>query len=144
MPRSRSPNTTRNPTVTATSATDRVASSSSTSAERNEIRSVAIVSARWAASVRRSPSAWARARPKTCRVGRPATRSEKWCARRVWTRHRLRVRASVVQPTRAMNTGISGSVSATMIADVRSAVRIATPTITGTVTASMSWGRYLL
>ena len=98
---------------------------------------------RWAASLRRSPSAWALARPKTCRVGRPATRSAKCPASRVCTAQRRLVRASVVQPTRAMKTGISGSVSATINAEVKSAPRIATPTTSGTVIASASCGRYL-
>ncbi len=121
--------------VTATTATLRVASSSSTSADRNEIRRVCMVSVRCRASVRRSPSACALARPKTCKVGRPAIRSAKWLANRVWTAQRRLVTASVVQPTRIMNTGINGKVIAKMIADVRSALRIAADTITGTVTA---------
>ncbi len=70
-------------------------------------------------------------------------RSAKWLASRVCTAQRRVVIASVVQPTRAMNTGISGSVRARMIAEVRSAERIATPMISGTVTASSNCGRYL-
>ena len=55
--RSTSPNTSRKPTLTATRATPRVASSSSTSADRNVMRSVAIVERRCAAAssaIRRS------------------------------------------------------------------------------------------
>ena len=124
-------------------ATLNVASNSKTRADRNEIRSVVMVSARCAASVRRSPSAWARARPKTCRVGSPSTRSAKWRASRVCSEKRRRVRASVVQPTSAMKNGINGSVNATMTVLSRSVVSTATPTITGTTTASTSCGRYL-
>ena len=42
-----------------------------------------------------------------------------------------------------MKIGISGRVAATMNAEVKSAVRIAIPMISGTVTASTSCGRYL-
>ena len=122
-------------------ATDSVASSSSTSAERNAIRSVDMVSRRCASPVRRSPSAWALARPNTCRVGRPVTRSAKWWASRCCTAARFRTLVWVSQPTRTMNSGISGRVSATTTAETQSAVRMATPTTSGTVAASTSWGR---
>ena len=69
--------TSRVPMVTATIATASVVNSSSTKADRNEIRRVCMVSARFARSVRSRPSAWARARLNTCSVGRPVTRSAK-------------------------------------------------------------------
>ena len=93
--RSIPPAATRKPTVTATRATERVANSSRTKEDRKLMRRVRIVSERLAASVRRSPSSWARARPKTCRVGSPATRSAKWLASRVATLNRFATAASV-------------------------------------------------
>lgn len=42
------------------------------------MRSVRIVARRWSAVMARMDSAWALARPKTLRVGRPATTSRKW------------------------------------------------------------------
>ena len=51
--------------ATATMATDRLASNSRISADRNDTLRVPMVSRRCAASERRNPSAWARARPNT-------------------------------------------------------------------------------
>ena len=65
------------PTGTATSATERVATSSSTSAERNAIRSVFMVATRWPSAIRRTTSVCARARPNARSVGSPATMSRK-------------------------------------------------------------------
>ena len=70
-----SPNTSRSPTLTATSATPSVASSSSTSADRNAIRSVAIAERRWAAPSSAIRCAGPSARPSARSVGMPATRS---------------------------------------------------------------------
>ena len=140
--RSIPPAATRKPTVTATRATERVANSSRTKEDRKLMRRVRIVSERLAASVRRSPSSWARARPKTCRVGSPATRSAKWLASRVATLNRFATAASVRQPMRAMKTGMSGIVTTTMTTLVRSFRPIAVASTTGTMTASTSWGRY--
>ena len=44
--------------------------------------------------------------------------------------------------TSAMNTGISGSVTATMTPEIQSVASSATTTASGTITASRSWGRY--
>ncbi|SPB29841.1 hypothetical protein MAJHIDBO_00131 [Propionibacterium freudenreichii subsp. shermanii] len=129
--------------LTATRATDSVDSSSRTNEDRKAKRSVFMVSVRCAASVRRRPTSWARARPNTCSVGSPATRSAKWLARRVSTAKRRSTCFWVAMPIRAMNRGMSGTVIAMMMVDSRSWVRIATPTTSGTPTAIMSCGRYL-
>ena len=140
--RSNRASTTRMPIETATSATDRVLISSSTKDDRKARRRVRIVSVRWARSVMRRPSSWARARPKTCRVGRPATRSAKWFDRRAcWAKRRSTCRW-VAMPMSAMKTGMSGIVAAIMSAERRSWVRMATPVTSGTLTAIMSCGRY--
>ena len=87
--------------------------------------------------------AWAFARPNTRSVGRPATTSRKWCDSRASSRHRRRVRSAVVAPTRAMNTGISGSVTMMMAAESGSATSKRTTTASGMTTASTTCGRYL-
>lgn len=127
---------------TAMIATDRVASSSSTSADRNDTRSTRMVAVRYRSPASRSWSACAAARPKIRRVGSPATRSRKnpdsWDSRPHW-----RCTATVVYcPMRIMNTGISGSVTARITAASTSCVRIVSPTASGTTTASTSCGRY--
>ncbi len=66
------------PIVTATRATESVASSSSAKEERKAIRSVRMVARRYSAVIRRIDSAWALARPNTFSVGSPATTSRKW------------------------------------------------------------------
>lgn len=65
------------PMVTATSATERVASSSSANDEMKAIRSVRMVARRYSAVMVRIDSACALARPKTFSVGSPATTSRK-------------------------------------------------------------------
>ena len=67
-------------------------------------------------------AACALALPKTFSVGRPATTSVKWPANRDRLSHFSLVSRCVYQPTRAMNSGINGSVKTTMSALVRSAV----------------------
>ena len=137
------PASTRKPMVTAISATDKVASSSRAKLERKAMRKVPMVPAREASSVRFSPASWARARPKTCRVGNPATRSAKWLANRAWVCQRLFIAASVRQPMRAMNTGMSGTVMMTMTRLRTSCRPMAMASTTGTIEASTNWGRYL-
>lgn len=73
--------------VTATSATDSVASSSSANDDRKAIRSVRRVACRYSEVIVRIDSAWALARPKTLRVGSPATTSRKWPDSRDSSRH---------------------------------------------------------
>ncbi len=41
-----------------------------------------------------------------------------------------------------MNSGISGTVTAMITAEIQSAPSITTMTVTGTMTARNSWGRY--
>lgn len=87
MYRSMSPWTSRIPIVTATSATDSVASSSSAKEERKAIRRVRSVACRYSPVIRRMDSACALARPNTFSVGRPATTSRKWPDSRDSSRH---------------------------------------------------------
>ncbi len=77
MYRSISPCTSRMPIVTATRATEIVASSSSAKEEMKAIRSVRMVARRYSPVIRRIDSACALARPKTFSVGSPATTSRK-------------------------------------------------------------------
>lgn len=85
--RSMSPWTSRIPMVTATRATEIVASSSSAKDERKAIRSVRMVAWRYSPVIRRIDSACALARPKTLSVGRPATTSRKCPESRDSSRH---------------------------------------------------------
>lgn len=75
--RSMSPWTSRIPIVTATSATEIVASSSSAKEDRKAICRVRMVAWRYSPVIRRIDSAWALALPKTLSVGSPATTSRK-------------------------------------------------------------------
>ncbi len=137
------PSITRKPRVTATMATDSVAAISSTPADRKAIRRVAMVWVRLASSVPARPFSWPRARPNTCSVGSPATRSAKWLASRFCVRNRRATCSLVVQPIRIMNTGISGMVARMIRALGQSCRAIATIITTGTTAASTSCGRYL-
>lgn len=75
------------PIVTATSATERVASSSRTKEDRKAIRRVRIVACRYSPVIRRMDSACALARPNTLSVGSPATTSRKCPDSRDSSRH---------------------------------------------------------
>ena len=76
------------------------------------MRRVRIVARRYAAArVARRPD-WRRARPKATSTSRPATRSRKWWPSTASARHWRRVDRWVCSPTRIMNSGISGTVSA--------------------------------
>ena len=72
------PASSRSPTSTATSAVAIAADSSSTSADKNAIRSAAMVAVRCSFVTVLITSAWALARPKALSVGRPSTTSRKW------------------------------------------------------------------
>ena len=61
--RSRFPAASRRPTVTATRATESVASSSSAAEDRNDSRRVAIVSSRWRSLTDRTVATWRVPRP---------------------------------------------------------------------------------
>ena len=127
--RLRWPPSSRSPTATATRATEMVASSSRMSEDRNATFSVAMVAVRYWSVMSRIAATWALARPKTLSVGRPATTSRKWPARRwrsrpgapsgPWSRRR---------PS-AMNTGISGTVTAMITAEIQSAPSTTTMTV---------------
>ena len=92
--------------------------------------------------MRSSASTWARARPKTLRVGRPWTTSRKWWARRRMACQRRRRWPWAARPTSTMNATMTGIVRATVAAAMTSARRRLTTTAAGTMTASATWGRY--
>ncbi len=75
-------------------------------------------------------------------MGSPATTSRKCPDSTPSVDHCLAVADFVYIPTSTMNTGMRGAVSATMTAASRSWVRIATPTVSGTMTAITSCGKY--
>nr|WP_249161932.1 hypothetical protein [Actinospica acidithermotolerans] len=141
MRRSSDPSASRRPIAAATSATESIAISSSTSEERNAIRSVRIVARRWASAARRICRSCPLVRPNAASVGSPATTSRKWPPRR-WSAVNLRsISARVRRPMSTMNTGISGTVTAMMTADSGSAARIRIPISAGTTAASVNCGR---
>lgn len=75
------------PIVTATRATESVASNSRANDEMKAIRSVRMVACRYSPVMRRIDSACALARPNTLSVGSPATTSRKWPDSRDSNRH---------------------------------------------------------
>ncbi len=139
--RSRSPCTSRIPMPTATSATESVASSSSAKEDRKAIRRVRSVARRYSPVMARMDAACALARPKTFSVGSPATTSRKWPDSRDSSRHWRSMRFCVAQPMRIMNSGISGSVTTMIAAEIQSPATIRASTATGTTTARPSCGR---
>lgn len=139
--RSMSPYTSRMPIVTATSATERVARSSSAKEEMKAIRRVRMVALRYSAVIRRIESACALARPNTFSVGSPATTSRKWPDSRDSSSHCRSIRDWVTQPISIMKAGMSGRVTTMIAAETQSSVTIRASTATGTTTESPSWGR---
>ncbi len=127
--------------VTATRATDRVASSSSANDDRKAIRSVRMVACRYSPVMRLIDSAWALARPKTFSVGSPATTSRKCPDSRDRRRHWRSIRDWVAQPISTMKTGMSGRVPTMMAAETQSSVTMRASTATGTTTARPNCGR---
>ena len=109
-----SPNTNRSPTPTATSATPRVASSSSTNAERNAMRSVAIAERRCAAPSSAIRSADPPMRPSARSVGMPATRSSSRDCRVVIAASDAADRSEVTNPMSTMKIGMSGNAISTI------------------------------
>ncbi|CAM5656056.1 hypothetical protein SNARM312S_05999 [Streptomyces narbonensis] len=105
------------------------------------MRRVRIVACRYSEVIVRMDSAWAFARPKILRVGRPATTSRKWPESRESSLHCRSIRACVYQPMRIMKTGMSGSVPTMIAAETQSSVTIRARTATGTTTARPSCGR---
>jgi len=101
-----------------------------------------MVSIRERCSVILSPLSWLRARPKTCRVGSPVTRSAKWLANRFWYFNRRLTCSRVVMPINAMNSGISGSVTAMISADSPSWPATTARISSGMKAAITSCGRY--
>ncbi|CAM5641398.1 hypothetical protein STENM36S_03326 [Streptomyces tendae] len=129
------------PMATATSATDRVASSSSAKDDRKAIRRVRRVARRYSPVMRLIDSAWALARPKTFSVGSPATTSRKCPDSRDSSRHWRSIRDWVAQPISIMKTGMRGRVPTMMAAETQSSVTMRASTATGTTTARPSCGR---
>lgn len=127
--------------VTATSATEIVASSSRAKDERKAIRSVRMVAWRYSPVIRLIDSAWALARPNTFSVGSPATTSRKCPDSCDSSRHWRSICARVAQPMSTMKTGISGRVPTMIAADTQSSVTIRARTATGTTTARPNCGR---
>ena len=134
------PYSSRSPTSTATRAVATEAASSSTSADRNATRSADMVVARYSPVTFPITSSCTLARPKILRVGRPSTTSRKCPARVASSRHCRCVRALVCQPTSTANSGISGSVTAMMSAEIQSAAATRASTAMGTATARISCG----
>ncbi len=139
--RSSSPWTSRIPIVTATSATERVASSSSAKEDRKAIRRVFSVARRYCEVMLRIDSACALARPKTFRVGSPATTSRKCPESRDSSFHWRSIRDWVAHPIRIMKSGMSGRVTTMIAAETQSSVTIRASTATGTTTARPNCGR---
>ncbi len=127
--------------VTATSATESVASSSSANDDRKAIRRVRMVACRYSPVMRLIDSACALARPKTFSVGSPATTSRKCPDSRDSSRHWRSIRDCVAQPISTMKIGMRGRVPTMMAAETQSSVTMRASTATGTTTASPSWGR---
>lgn len=115
-----SPNTRRSPIPTAISATPRVASNSSTRADRKAIRSVAMAERRCAAASSAMRCSGPAPRPNARRVGIPAIRSSSRACRVVIAARAAAERSRVASPISTMKTGISGSVIATIAVDFRS------------------------
>ncbi|CAB4913623.1 unannotated protein [freshwater metagenome] len=136
-----SPNTSRSPMPTATSATHSVASNSSTIDDRNAIFSARMVVRRWASPNARTRAAGPCSRPSARRVGKPANRSSSCADNLVIVVSVAAARPLVSKPIRIMKTGMSGRVTAMMAADVRSCVRMTIRTNGVTMTASTSAGK---
>ncbi len=129
------------PMVTATSATDSVASSSRAKDDRKAIRRVRMVAWRYSPVMRLIDSACALARPKTFSVGSPATTSRKCPDSLDSNRHCRSIRDWVAQPISIMKTGMRGRVPTMMAAETQSSVTMRASTATGTTTARPSCGR---
>ena len=136
------PYSSRSPVSTATSAVARAADSSSTSAERNATRSVAMAADRCCSVTAAITCSWALARPNTFSVGRPCTTSRKCPHSWASSRHWRRVCALVCRPARAAKAGISGSVTAITTPEIQSTAVTVASTAAGTSTDSTSCGRY--
>ena len=106
--------------LTATMATPRVARSSSTSAERNAIRSVAMAERRWAAASSAMRRSGPLARPSARSVGIPAIKSNSRACKVAMAASAAADRSAVARPISTMKIGINGSVISTITADFRS------------------------
>ena len=136
-----SPYTSRIPTLTATSATPRVASTSSTSADRKAMRMVAMAERRCATFSSAMRAVDPAARPSARRVGSPATRSSSRDCSVDIAVSAAAERSAVASPISTMKIGMSGSATSTMSADCQSKTAI-TAAVTGVrIAATNSAGR---
>ena len=140
--KSSDPESRRSPTLTATSAIDSVVSNSSTIDDKNAVRNVAFVALRCASPSARTRAAGPCSRPNATKVGRPASRSSTCAPRRCIDASRRAALCCVIHPTRAMNTGTSGKVTAMMIADSRSCTATTRSSAGVTTEVRRSCGRY--
>ncbi len=136
------PDARRTPIVTATSATERVATSSSTADDANATRSVRSVARRYRSVISAIRSDWALARRCATRVGKPRTTSRKWPESAAISRHCSWARSRVASPTRAPKRGTRGRVASTITALRTSWVAMATTVSGGSTTATTRDGRY--
>ena len=139
--KSTDPEASRSPTVTATSATDSVATSSRTDDEAKATLSVSIVARRWRCVTDRMVPTCASARRCATSVGSPRTTSRKCPDSASRACHWRRARSRVVMPTSAANTGISGRVSPTTSPDSGSSQVMAASVTSGSTVAGTRAGR---
>ena len=137
------PSTSRRPISTAISATEMVAASSKTSAERNETLSTFIVSSVYLSPINRMRSPWDLSRPKILRVRKPCRESSKYFESVPSDFHFLLTASFVYLPIRAPNIGISGKVTMVIIAESESNRNIVKITAKGTKLAPSICGRNL-
>ena len=128
--------------MTATRATDRVETSSSTAELANAIRSVSRLALRYRSVTSRIRDVWASARRNATSVGSPRITSRKWPDSEAIARHCLSARSRVARPTSAPKTGINGRVASTITALTTSCVAITTTVSRGSTDARTRAGRY--
>jgi hypothetical protein len=117
--------------VAATTAVESVAARSRTTPERNDRRSVPMVVRRYRSVTSRIPVSWALPRLKARRLGRPRTTSRNQPDSPARASKLARARAPADRPMGAMNTGITGRVTAMSSAEVRSTAAVQHSTATG-------------
>ncbi|CAM3995217.1 hypothetical protein KIPE111705_35315 [Kibdelosporangium persicum] len=128
--------------ITATTATDNVAISSSARADAKAVRRVARVARRCCADTRRTASAWVSARRNAVSTGKARIISSRCADSRAVASADSATLSAVYLPIRIANNGTSGTVNAITTAAGQSMNRIAAPTDTGTTAAFTSAGKY--
>ena len=140
VPSSSEPCASRTPTVTATSATDSVATSSRTAEDAKAMPEGPQRGDAVAVGDLGDAADCARARRCATSVGSPRTTSRKCPDSASIARHCSAARSRVASPTSAPKTGTRGSVASTMSALSRSWVAIATTASGGSTAASTRAG----